>query len=192
MTTIMNLVKSHSFDSINDTLLQTVPPLNSFHIAGLTAPEMELVKNTILDMWRQAGTVLEIFCNEDALNEGYRLKVKNDLAVKLTIRQQDSLICGWVAQIPPDLSEAHAFKRSWVEPNGYLGGPISYMNWCNTSKQQVNVIPSINNKAFIKLHTKSSLPAGTELRWNYGRSSIPDWLDWFNKEVNFCSCVYSV
>lgn len=153
---------------------------------------MILVKSQILHMWQKAGSIFEVFTLKDEEQEGFRLRVRKDLAVKVSMKQQDEVHIGWIAKVPSAVSSVHIYKRSAVAPAGYLGGPGSYINWSPSNKQTVNIRQSISkHKSFMCfLFTIKPLNAGVELRWDYGCSrDMPDLGVWFKDEVILLSCV---
>ncbi|XP_052131091.1 uncharacterized protein LOC127751493 [Frankliniella occidentalis] len=148
---------------------------------GLTSQEFELLKIRIGEMWRIASTLFEVFIQKGAELEGYRVRVRTDKPLNVSIKPLEAIEFGWIAQIPKELALAHVFNRSALEPNGYFGGPVSYMNWCETKKQKVAVI-TCESHSMCRIYLSGSHGPGKELKWDYGRTEMPILHDWFLPE----------
>jgi len=150
---------------------------------------MLLLKKQITDMWQKMSTLLEIFHDDTKPELGYRLRVKPDLPIKVSMKQTDQVILGWKAVIPEsDTSPSvHLYLRSDMsEHNQYLGGPVSYCNWaekrgCNITVMQVS---HGSTRHLVRVESKF-LPAGAELLWDYGKPKMPTFSNdgWFQPEV---------
>ncbi|KAK3927034.1 UPF0210 protein PAE3581 [Frankliniella fusca] len=157
---------------------------------GMDRDMMDFWKSRIESMWRKAGTLFEIFINEKEKNLGYRLRVKSDASVKLCIKPQDAIEFGWVAQIPAEMylaPGAHVFNRSAVDPDPiirggqpkYIGGPISFLNWCPAEKMKVTVTAG-SNHSICRMSLNGLFPRGMELMWDYGlKTAMPNIHEWF-------------
>lgn len=147
-------------------------------------------------MWRKAASLFEVFKDkaeddsehDESMKKGYRLRVKEDAPLKLSIKQMEAVEVGWMAKIPQHLSGVHVFKRSpmddlekGMDPGCYLGGPASFMNYSSKLKEKVKLV-TISNHSYVKMHLKGSLPPGTELMWDYGMEGPPIFGRWFLPE----------
>lgn len=161
--------------------------------AGISLEQMGLVKSTIYDMWKFAGTVFEVFCDKEEPLKGYRLRVRMDFGGKMKLAKGSvgGACCGWVAMIPKELlCGAHIFQRSTVQGGTcYLGGPISYMNYCPTLDQKLTVMVR-GTLCTMECRQDNLLCAGLELMWNYGENQKPTFKPWFYTEASWALPIY--
>ncbi len=139
---------------------------------------ISLLKKQITDMWRKMSTLLEIFYEDDKPEQGYRLRVKPDIPIKVSLKPTDQLIIGWKAMIPQieTSPSSHLYLRSdMAESNQYLGGPVSYCNWARTKECSITVKQISHGSARHLVRAESKfLSPGRELLWDYGLKKMPD------------------
>jgi len=140
----------------------------------------------IHDMWQKCSVIFEIFQEPEHPDLGYRLRVAEKLPMKLNIKGNDALPVGWKVVCPDNGPSSHLYMRSPVEHNQYLGGPISYSNWCPKSTVCVRQLSHGPWAHVVRAEVKDK-PPGTELVWDYGVKSLDNLFDgaWFKSEVIF-------
>ncbi|XP_052129971.1 uncharacterized protein LOC127751056 [Frankliniella occidentalis] len=154
---------------------------------------MMLLENQIDDMWRGLQSILEIFHDDSKPHLGYRLRVKEQLPIRMTMRPADQIVIGWKAVYPTHCPSLHLYLRSDMRDNHqYLGGPVSYCNWA-PAKNATLVVRQVSHgstRNLVRGETKM-LTAGSELLWDYGKTYMPVFDDsWFQQEC--CSIKGSI
>jgi len=142
----------------------------------------------IRNMWKRMSVILEIFIDKNNPAMGYRLRVKENLPIKLSMKQSDMVVIGWMAAIPEGCVSEHVYYRSDTDDNNkYLGGPVSFCNWAPTASSTLIVKQTSHGfgRYQARAETKGSLKGGTELVWDYGKRKMPDFDNdnWHNPEV---------
>lgn len=135
-------------------------------------------------MWVKAATLFQVFYDPKHPELGYRLKVKDSMPLKVTLREDNNFYFGWCAVAPEMGSCCHLYRRSPIKPNGYMGGPASLCNWVQGKVATVSISRPIARSAryMARLQCRN-LERGQELLWNYGyNKEMPIEADWF-KEV---------
>ena len=150
---------------------------------GISESEMHELKKMIDNMWDKAKTIFEIY--QDPLKQelGYRMRVKESMPIKITLTADDAFHFGWCAVAPESSSCSHLYERSPVKPNGYMGGPASFLNWGPGKEATVKLSRPTNNIAryLVRLEC-SKLSGGVEMKWNYGcETEMPVRGVWFNE-----------
>lgn len=138
--------------------------------SGISQIEFDLLKQSVKDMWIRSEQLFEIFHDPKQPQLGYRMRLKQDLPVKLTVRPDDCFFFGWCANAPPPESPcSHLYERSPVEPNAYMGGPASLCNFVPTKDATICCVrpTSRSLRYMVRLECKN-LERGQELVWNYG------------------------
>ncbi|XP_034244687.1 uncharacterized protein LOC117647179 [Thrips palmi] len=135
---------------------------------AISSDELDTLKVSIKEMWNNAKSIFEIFYDPNASHLGYRMRVKKDMPINVTLRMEDSFFFGWCASAPETGPCSHLYARSPVQPRGYMGGPASFCNWAPSTATISLIRPSnFNSCFFVRLECKN-LSNGTELVWNYG------------------------
>lgn len=153
--------------------------------SGISSAELENLKQTIKEMWVKAATLFEVFRDAKCPDLGFRVKVKDSLPIKVTLKEDDMFYFGWCAVAPEDSPCSHLYERSPVQPCGYLGGPASFCNWVPDKQATVSLSRPTRNIAryLVRLQCRN-LSKGQELLWNYGNNKkMAIEGDWF-KEVS--------
>ena len=141
--------------------------------------------------WETCASIFEMFIEEDQPELGWRLRVKQNLPIPLQIPRYKRIVVGWVADAPLEGACAHLYARSPMQPRHYIGGPVSYMNWCESKFQSVHVLTPLTNLCEpvlpVTMCTTKKLDSGQELLWDYGLHvpTPPEFELWFNPEVCF-------
>ncbi|XP_034254094.1 uncharacterized protein LOC117652955 [Thrips palmi] len=153
------------------------------HNSGIPCAELKNLKQTIKEMWVRAGTLFEVFYDAQRPDLGYRLKVKDSLPIKVTLKEDDMFYFGWCAVAPEDSLCTHLYKRSPLQPCGYLGGPASLCNWVLDKQATVSFSRPLRKIARYLLRLQCrNLSKGQELLSNYGNTKImATEADWFLK-----------
>lgn len=154
--------------------------------AGISTPEIEILKETIKEMWNRAKTLFEVFYDDKHPELGYRLRVNDCMPIKVTLRDEDRFFFGWCAVSPENSPCSHIYNRSPVDPCGYMGGPASYLNWSVGKKATASLSrpTSRTTRYLVRLECRN-LTRGQELTWNYGcNKKMPIEADWFKKQVH--------
>ncbi|KAK3929497.1 DNA topoisomerase 2-binding protein 1 [Frankliniella fusca] len=158
---------------------------------------MSFLESQIKDMWCRLHCILEVFRNESKPDLGYRLRVKENLPIRVTMRPADHIVIGWKAIYPDSCPSSHLYLRSDINEHcQYLGGPVSYCNWSKVSNIIVRQVSHGSAKHLVLGECKL-LPAGCEIVWDYGQKKIPAFCneDWFQPEALsfsiffYCCCV---
>lgn len=167
---------------------------NSTDGAGVTSEEFQQMKHTVKSMWQKASTLLEFFMDENQPVLGYRLRVKCSLPISVKFSECDRVLLGWSATAPTDAASpcSHLYRRSPMKKQGYLGGPLSYLNW-GGKKSNATVIRSYKGpESYFVFLQSGRLKPGIELLWDYGsKASLPDYGKWFFEDVvsSICSTI---
>lgn len=78
---------------------------------------------------------------------------------------------GWLARAPSEgqCATGHRYLRSPVEPNLYLGGPISLANRDDVSRISINMPfnKTSSSRGLVTVFKLRTLPPGSELLWSY-------------------------
>ncbi|KAK3914729.1 Short chain dehydrogenase yanD [Frankliniella fusca] len=157
---------------------------------AISPQQMEAMKATIKNIWDDAMSFCEIFCDPNRKDLGYRIRIKPSLVLKVTLKQDSPLYFGWCAKVPERLACPHIYRRSPLEAGGplirntaYMGGPASYCNWAQTRDKTCDIVKPQNRtlQKLVRLEC-SNLSSGTELMWNYGMIgyvNVPEYGPWF-------------
>lgn len=151
----------------------------------MSSTELDVLKDSIKEMWNNAKTIFEIFYDPKESHLGHRLRVKRDMPIKVSLRMEDSFYFGWCARAPQTSPCSHLYARSPVEPMGYMGGPASFCNWAADRKTMSLHRPTNScSRYLVRLECKN-LSSGQELLWNYGfQKRQPVDSDWFKQVIN--------
>jgi len=138
-----------------------------------------------MEMWVKADTLFQVFYDPKCPELGYRMKVKDNMPLKVTLKEDNNFFFGWCAFAPEMSICSHLYHRSPVKPNGYMGGPASLCNWVQGKRATVSISRPINRSVryMARLQCRN-LERGQELLWNYGDSKkMPVEADWFKKVI---------
>lgn len=158
--------------------------------------EFENLKVTIQLMWDKAKDIFEIFFDPKQPYLGYRLKVKDTMPIKISVKPEDAFYLGWCAVVPNSSPCSHLYKRSPVKPEGYMGGPASYANWASGKQATANFSrPTSRSARFLARLECRNLKSGTEILWNYGcekEMPVPEkvWFLEVNIMISVCLHLY--
>jgi len=149
---------------------------------------MSLLMSDIKSMWKRLSLICEIFEDKDNPDLGYRLRIKNDIPIKVSMKHSDQILVGWKAAIPNGCASLHLYDRSDIDESyQYLGGPVSYSNWAPTKSANMVVkqISHGSSRHKVLAETKGTLLCGSELLWDYGKKNKPCFNNetWFNPRV---------
>ncbi|XP_034231502.1 uncharacterized protein LOC117639736 [Thrips palmi] len=154
-------------------------------VCALSDETMTLMMSEIRNMWKRLSLILEIFEVKEEPTLGHRLRVKENLPIKVSMKPCDQVLIGWKVIIPPDCESRHLYDRSRLkESDLYLGGPLSFCNWSSSASSTLIVreISHGSRRHQVRAETKGVLLAGTELLWDYGEKKRPDFskVNWIN------------
>ncbi|XP_034249827.1 uncharacterized protein LOC117650477 [Thrips palmi] len=158
---------------------------------GATSEQLMLMKQCVRTMWEKASTVLEFFTEESNPDLGFRIRAKKSLPFSIKFLERDYVEFGWTASCAPVTSKCyHLYERSPIHVAGYLGGPLSYLNW-KGKHPNTTVTKSYKGPESFSVYIKSSpMKPGDELFWDYGSpSQLPEFGKWFNDKC--CSIIPS-
>jgi len=143
------------------------------------------MKQSVRTMWEKASTVLEFFVEESHPDLGFRIRAKKSLPFSIKLLERDYVEFGWTASCPPVTSKCyHIYERSPVQVAGYLGGPLSYLNW-KGNRPNTTVTRSYKGPKSFSVYMKTlPLKPADELLWDYGSpSKLPQFKKWFRDKV---------
>lgn len=63
-------------------------------VSVLSEETMSLIMSDIKNMWRRLSFILEIFIDKEHPNLGYRIRVRDGLPMKLSMKQSDQVLLG--------------------------------------------------------------------------------------------------
>lgn len=139
-------------------------------------------------MWKRLSLICEIYVDKANPVLGYRLRIKDKLPIKVSMKQADQILIGWKAVAPYGSPSHHLYNRSDLDDGyQYLGGPVSFSNW-TPSKSANLVVKQLSHGAGryrVLAETKGTITGGTELLWDYGKKTVLqfDSGSWFKPEV---------
>jgi len=155
---------------------------------------MSLIIADIRNIWQRLSSICEIFIDTENPALGYRLRLKKDLPIKITMKDRDQIAVGWKAVYSLGCPSEHLYERSDLDCNHqYLGGPVSFCNWAPKKSVNffVNQVSHGSARHLVRGETKPELQSGSELLWDYGKKDPPCFNNekWFNPKVNHCPLI---
>ena len=170
---------------------------------------MQVMITRITNIWRDCSVLFELFQEDNKPDLGWRLRLKRSLPIRVSFKKLNALEIGWSVKIPVndnDAEYAHVLLRSALADGRYLGGPVSYMNWCAHMYQSVDIKPTVSTHgltfSLVMLSTTNAfLEPGQEVLWDYGSGNREmHYVEWFRPEVRkflfvlhpirTCCCIY--